>query len=209
MTADCLRAGLDVYCEKEMSNTIDRIVGTVSAMRTLATSLTISAGTYKKLVNMGGAGSGWVGETDARPETATPTLRELVFNTAEIYANPATTFVASFIGAPPMNLIPGEVTDQGLALGGHVLPYQTSHRGSVTFGLRPERARLNGQDTGMPLEVQVVEELGAQRLIHGRLGAHDLTIAQSAEEPVPSGRMGLSFAIEDAFLFNDKTGQRI
>lgn len=76
---------------EEMSNTIDRVVGAVSAMRGLAMSMNISTDTFKKLVNMGGAASGWVGETDSRPETATPTLRELVFNTAEIYANPAAT----------------------------------------------------------------------------------------------------------------------
>ncbi len=134
---------------------------------------------------------------------------EQIGTPAEIYANPATTFVASFIGAPPMNLIPGEMTESGLSIGGHVLPFETPHRGRVTFGLRPERARLNGQDGGIALDVTVVEELGAQRLIHGRLGDYELTIAQNAEEPVPSGRMGLSFAAEDAFLFDDKTGQRI
>jgi HK97 family phage major capsid protein len=76
---------------EEMSTTIDRVVGTVSAMRSLATVMGISTDTFKKLVNMGGAGYGWVGEKDSRPETDTPTLRELVFNTAEIYANPAAT----------------------------------------------------------------------------------------------------------------------
>ena len=67
---------------EEMSNTIDRVVGTVSAMRSLATVMTISTDTLKKLVNMGGAGYGWVGEKESRPETATPALRELGFNTA-------------------------------------------------------------------------------------------------------------------------------
>jgi len=76
---------------EEMSNEIDRVVGTVSAMRDLATVMTVGTDTYKKLVNMGGAGSGWVGEKDSRPETDTPTLRELIFNAQELYANPATT----------------------------------------------------------------------------------------------------------------------
>jgi HK97 family phage major capsid protein len=40
---------------------------------------------------MGGAASGWVGEEDSRPETATPTLREIAINTKELYANPAAT----------------------------------------------------------------------------------------------------------------------
>ena len=55
-----------------MAATIDRIAGTVSVMRQLASAISISTGTYKKLVNLGGAGSGWVGETQARPETNTP-----------------------------------------------------------------------------------------------------------------------------------------
>jgi len=76
---------------EEMANTVDRVVGTVSVMREIAQVMTISTDSYKKLVSMGGAGSGWVGEKEARPETATPTLRELVFNMMEIYANPAAT----------------------------------------------------------------------------------------------------------------------
>ncbi|MDA9865476.1 sn-glycerol-3-phosphate ABC transporter ATP-binding protein UgpC, partial [bacterium] len=64
-------------------------------------------------------------------------------------------------------------------------------------------------DQGIALDIQVVEELGAQRLIHGRLGDQEITLSQNAEEPVPSGKMSLSFAPEDAFLFDTETGQRI
>lgn len=73
---------------------IDRVLGTVSVMRQLARTISIGTSTYKKLVNMGGAGSGWVGEEEARPETDTPTLREIAINTAELYANPAITQTA-------------------------------------------------------------------------------------------------------------------
>jgi HK97 family phage major capsid protein len=76
---------------EEMATEVDRVVGTVSAMRGLASSLTLGTDQYKKLISMGGAGSGWVGEKQARPETDTPTLRELVFNMFEIYSNPAAT----------------------------------------------------------------------------------------------------------------------
>lgn len=75
----------------EVSKTIDRILGTVSVMRQLATVMPIGTSEYKKLVNVGGATAGWVGEEEARPETATPTLKELIFTVMEIYANPATT----------------------------------------------------------------------------------------------------------------------
>lgn len=78
----------------EMESTIDRVLGTVSVMRALASVRQIGTATYSKLVNMGGAGYGWVGEEDARGETATPTLRELEFTVMEIYAEPYATQVA-------------------------------------------------------------------------------------------------------------------
>lgn len=70
---------------------IDRVLGTVSTIRMLSRVINISTDTYKKLVNQGGAGSGWVGEREARPETDTPVLREIAVNAHELYANPAIT----------------------------------------------------------------------------------------------------------------------
>jgi len=75
----------------QMEQTIDRVLGSVSAMRSIASVMSVSAASYKKLVNQGGAGAGWVGERQARPDTATPTLAELSFPAMEIYANPAAT----------------------------------------------------------------------------------------------------------------------
>ncbi|OMQ44935.1 phage major capsid protein [Ensifer sp. 1H6] len=75
----------------ETEKTIDRVLGVVSVMRQLATVMPIGTSEYKKFVSMGGAGAGWVGEEEQRPETVTPTLRELVFTVMEMYANPATT----------------------------------------------------------------------------------------------------------------------
>lgn len=74
-----------------MSTEIDRVLGTVSAMRGLASVMSISTGVYKKLVNQTGTTSGWVGQRESRPETNTPTLAQLEFPAMEIYANPATT----------------------------------------------------------------------------------------------------------------------
>ena len=78
----------------QMEGTIDRVLGTQSAVRNLSRVINISGQTYKKLVNMGGASSGWVGETEERPETATPTLREIAIEAHELYANPAATQTA-------------------------------------------------------------------------------------------------------------------
>jgi HK97 family phage major capsid protein len=75
----------------EVETAIDRVAEEVSAMRRLATVMSIGTDTYKKLVGVGGAGSGWVGEKGSRAETDTPTLKEIAINTQELYAMPAAT----------------------------------------------------------------------------------------------------------------------
>lgn len=69
---------------------IDKLVQ-ISPMRQIAQIQPINGNGYKKLVNMRGTGSGWVGETAARPQTDTPEFMPVSFTSGEIYANPAAT----------------------------------------------------------------------------------------------------------------------
>jgi HK97 family phage major capsid protein len=69
---------------------VDRLIR-VSPMRSIATVQNISTAGFSKLFNNRGTTSGWVGETDARPNTNTPTFSPLTFTPGEIYANPAAT----------------------------------------------------------------------------------------------------------------------
>lgn len=75
----------------EMETTIDRVLPNVSAVRSLATVMTIGTSVYKKVFNKAGTGFGWVGETETRPNTATPQLAAQDFPVMEIYAQPAAT----------------------------------------------------------------------------------------------------------------------
>lgn len=75
----------------EWDRTITDKLRDESPMRELAQVQPTSKAGWSKLFNMGGTGSGWVGEDDQRPETATPTLAALGFGHGEIYANPAAT----------------------------------------------------------------------------------------------------------------------
>jgi len=75
----------------EWDRTITDRLREESPMRELAQVQVTSKAGWTKLFNMGGTGSGWVGETDERPETDTPTLKALGFGHGEIYANPAAT----------------------------------------------------------------------------------------------------------------------
>lgn len=63
----------------------------VSPMRQVCNSIEISTAGFSKLFNLRGTASGWVGETAARPETATPTFGSMTYLPGEMYANPAAT----------------------------------------------------------------------------------------------------------------------
>ena len=75
----------------EWDRTITDQLVQVSPMRQIAQVQQISGAGFKKLFNNRGTGSGWVGETAARPETTTPEFSPLTFTPGEIYANPAAT----------------------------------------------------------------------------------------------------------------------
>jgi len=75
----------------EIENQIGQRLFAISPIRSLASIRTISSNVYKKPMMAAGAGSGWVGESDGRSQTATPTLDELSFPAMELYAMPAAT----------------------------------------------------------------------------------------------------------------------
>ena len=70
---------------------IMRLLTDLSPMRQVCRVMTVGTEDYRKLVNLGGTASGWVGETDARPATAGPTLAQLKPSFGELYANPEVT----------------------------------------------------------------------------------------------------------------------
>ncbi|QPC41997.1 phage major capsid protein [Kaustia mangrovi] len=76
---------------EETEAEIGRMLASASPIRAIAGVRQVSGSVYKKPFATSGAATGWVGETDARPETAAPTLAELQFPTMELYAMPAAT----------------------------------------------------------------------------------------------------------------------
>ncbi|MEQ1902395.1 MAG: phage major capsid protein [Devosia sp.] len=75
----------------ETDREITRLMTAISPIRSLATVRQVSTSTYKKPVTLTGPAVGWVSETAARPETASPTIDALSFPAAELYAMPAAT----------------------------------------------------------------------------------------------------------------------
>jgi HK97 family phage major capsid protein len=76
---------------EELDRAILELERDVSPMRQVCNVITVGSDEYKKLVNKGGATSGWVGEEEERPETGSPKLGQILAFMGEIYANPAAT----------------------------------------------------------------------------------------------------------------------
>jgi sn-glycerol 3-phosphate transport system ATP-binding protein len=129
----------------------------------------------------------------------------------EVYHTPASTFVASFIGSPAMNLLKGELHGDKLALGPSMIDLAglAPTSGPVTVGIRAEDLRLAGPgEHAMTVAVDYVEELGSQRLVHGNLGDQSLTAVLSPETELKS-ELRLVVATEKLHFFNQETGKRI
>jgi sn-glycerol 3-phosphate transport system ATP-binding protein len=139
----------------------------------------------------------------------------------EVYGKPATTFVAGFIGSPPMNLIPGRL-DQGgavLAAEGDVrvkLPRAYPGLGgrSALLGVRPEHLDICADaEALLALRVDFIELLGSDSLVYGHIGA-DKTSTRVAARLHASvkpkdGHLPLRFAPENLHFFDPDTGKRI
>ena len=134
----------------------------------------------------------------------------------EVYHRPATTFVASFIGSPPMNLIAGKAEGSGFVVAGRTmaLPGPAPRAGNVVLGVRPEHAALvaaGSSVTGWPLVIEALEMLGAERLVYGRLGDAPFTVRIDATMAPPKVGDTVSIAARADHLhwFDASTRHRI
>ncbi|MES2039155.1 MAG: sn-glycerol-3-phosphate import ATP-binding protein UgpC [Pseudomonadota bacterium] len=144
-------------------------------------------------------------------------VAEQIGTPAEVYATPATTFVASFIGSPPMNLLRGKLTENGrqMQIGQALvsLPLVQSEAERVAnreliLGVRPEHLFIGMP--GLPLDVQLVESLGADLLVHGLCGGEPMVIRTPAGTAVEAGqRTTAGFAADAVHWFDPVSTKRI
>ena len=141
----------------------------------------------------------------------------------EVYSRPASLFVAQFIGSPAMNLLDGDIADDGktVAFGGTRLPLghplgDAAGR-KIRVGLRPEHLgetlKTEGASGPGELDIQIewIELLGADTVAHGRLAdGQTVTVRLPGDHPVRTGDQ-LSLALQPAnlHLFDPETGSRI
>jgi sn-glycerol 3-phosphate transport system ATP-binding protein len=133
----------------------------------------------------------------------------------QVYGTPASVFVAGFIGSPPMNLLTGQAEGSRFTVGGQTfaLPAPAPRAGTLTMGVRPEHAAL-GVDDGpgaWPMHVEMLEMLGAERLVYGRLGdaLFTLRIEGVLTPPQRGALVHLHVQPANVHWFDAKTGQRV
>lgn len=119
---------------------------------------------------------------------------EQVGTPAEVYAAPATVFVAQFIGTPPMNILPAGLVEPGDRL----------------VGVRPEHLSIDPA-AAVRAQVDLVEQLGHETLVHARVGETNIVLRMSAElgAPVVGDDIGVHVPVAHRHRFDAVSGERI
>ena len=116
----------------------------------------------------------------------------------EVYNRPATTFVASFMGSPPMNLLQ------------HAPNADFGGPPGATLGIRPEHLQVS--EGGWPVQVETVEMLGAERLLYCRLGTEPLILRTDeslSSAPAIGATLHVRPRADRLHWFDTATGNRL
>lgn len=148
----------------------------------------------------------------------------------DIYEAPANTYVARFIGTPPMNLLKAYVSGSTIDVGGASMPLPPHLRalfpgpfaGEVILGIRPNHLQIEVGAAGVPGAVSLVEHVGAESLVavsldnattaHDEegLAPNDVMVTMSGYSSLAMGqRISLQFDLGEAVLFSATTGQNL
>ena len=140
----------------------------------------------------------------------------------EVYETPATTFVGGFIGSPPMNFLPAAVNNGKVQVSGggslanaHDGQLSAINGRAVTLGVRPEHLHTqNG--TGMQriadLEIDLIEALGADKLVYGHFGEPEqaCTLRVGSEVTIRIGEtVPIAAQAEHLHLFDPDSGRSL
>jgi multiple sugar transport system ATP-binding protein len=140
----------------------------------------------------------------------------------KLYDKPVNLFVAGFIGSPQMNLIKAKAGKDGQAqIGNYTVPVdpaasQQLGKGhdNITVGVRPEAWRLVGDGEGLPVDVTVVEDLGADGFVYGNCDVEgtpsNVIVRVSGRDQIKKGdRIYVTTDPSNVHVFDTDTGERL
>jgi len=131
----------------------------------------------------------------------------------EVYTKPKTLFTAQFIGSPAMNILKGDCKNNTVTFSNQSsLKTISKFNGKVNAGLRPEDFKID-ENGPIKLKVELVELVGSDTLIHGKLDGSDEILIASIQGVINDNLRGksinLSFDEKKLHLFDINTKQRI
>jgi multiple sugar transport system ATP-binding protein len=136
-----------------------------------------------------------------------------------LYDRPTNLFVAGFIGSPAMNLLQAKPGDGAARIGDYNVPIDreaaSRMSGDITVGVRPEAWRLVGEDEGgLPVQVAVVEELGADAFLYGTCDVEgapgEVVVRLEARRQVQKGStVHVTTDPAHVHVFDSTTGERL
>lgn len=142
-----------------------------------------------------------------------------------IYARPANQMVATFLGNPPMNILPAIYQHDGFDVNGQLISIPAFMRENlslnlgqnVDLGIRPEHILINAEsinteNSGLLVEVKLVEPLGRETLIRVSLPNSSVMLNVQLGGNIrlhPGDRLSLQLDLNQLFIFDPKTGYRI
>jgi multiple sugar transport system ATP-binding protein len=141
----------------------------------------------------------------------------------ELYDTPSNVFVAGFIGSPAMNLLSATISDHGAVVAGATIPLTrdvlsaAAAKGltTLTVGFRPEDLTVGEDETGIPVKVDIIEELGADSYIYGGMaGARPgdsqvIARTDGRRPPMRGDTVRLSIKEGHAKVFDPNSGERL
>ncbi|MFL5252915.1 MAG: ABC transporter ATP-binding protein [Rhodopila sp.] len=129
----------------------------------------------------------------------------------EVFERPADTYVAGFVGSPTMNLLPGRLVRDGKAVAldaGPVIALGAQYSGArVILGIRPEHLTLGAGD--LHLLVDLIEPLGSETLVHGRLPSGETMVVKAPGMVVSSETVSAMVQQDQAHVFEARSGKRL
>jgi len=136
-----------------------------------------------------------------------------------LYDHPTDLFVAGFIGSPQMNLMEAVASGGEAQIGEYTVPVDPTAssrmEGNITVGVRPESWKLVSKaDGGLPVEVTVVEELGADGYVYGTSGVeglpHNIIVRVSDRNSIHKGdTIYVTTDPHSVHVFDTDTGERL
>ena len=137
----------------------------------------------------------------------------------DLYAKPENVFVAGFIGSPAMNLFDADVVEGGLKFGTAVarVDRETLSNTSakrVTIGVRPEDVVISTTGDGLPVDVDIVEELGADGYLYGHTDVNgnrvDIVVRVDGRNHPSSGdKVVITPQADHIHVFDTESGERL